>query len=91
MQQWIQAASGKALYGFNVLLSSADSPATLGASKVWLPGWSEAINNNSNSLFLTIGPGDFLVHHAIALAFTHNNPNLSKRCIRRTWFKINAR
>ena len=27
----------------------------------------DAINNNNNSLFLTIGPGDFLVHHAIAL------------------------
>ncbi|KAK9081045.1 hypothetical protein Scep_031040 [Stephania cephalantha] len=26
-----------------------------------------AVNENSNSLFLTIGPGDFLVHHAIAL------------------------
>jgi photosystem I P700 chlorophyll a apoprotein A2 len=23
--------------------------------------------SNTNSLFLTIGPGDFLVHHAIAL------------------------
>ncbi|GJZ72510.1 RNA polymerase beta' subunit, partial [Tanacetum coccineum] len=28
---------------------------------------SNAINENSNSLFLTIGPGDFLVHHVIAL------------------------
>jgi photosystem I P700 chlorophyll a apoprotein A2 len=27
----------------------------------------DAINNNNNSLFFTIGPGDFLVHHAIAL------------------------
>jgi photosystem I P700 chlorophyll a apoprotein A2 len=27
----------------------------------------EAINSSANSLFLTIGPGDFLVHHAIAL------------------------
>ncbi|GJW06754.1 putative reverse transcriptase domain-containing protein [Tanacetum coccineum] len=34
---------------------------------IWLPGWLNAINENSNSLFLTIGPGDFLVHHAIAL------------------------
>jgi len=65
--QWIQAASGKVLYGFNVLLSSPDSSATLAGTKVWLPGWSEAINNNSNSLFLTVGPGDFLIHHAIAL------------------------
>jgi photosystem I P700 chlorophyll a apoprotein A2 len=66
--QFIQAASGKALYGFDVLLSSANSPATVAGANVWLPGWAEAINNNSNSLFLTIGPGDFLVHHAIALA-----------------------
>ncbi|CAN0929583.1 Photosystem I P700 chlorophyll a apoprotein A2 [Linum grandiflorum] len=34
---------------------------------IWLPGWLNAINETSNSLFLTIGPGDFLVHHAIAL------------------------
>lgn len=66
--QFIQAASGKTLYGFDVLLSSASSPATVAGTNVWLPGWAEAINNNSNSLFLTIGPGDFLVHHAIALA-----------------------
>jgi hypothetical protein len=25
------------------------------------------INSPKNSLFLTVGPGDFLVHHAIAL------------------------
>ena len=64
--QWIQAASGKALYGFDVLLSNPDSVAsTTGAA--WLPGWLDAINSGTNSLFLTIGPGDFLVHHAIAL------------------------
>nr|YP_010917722.1 photosystem I P700 apoprotein A2 [Encalypta ciliata]UVG41308.1 photosystem I P700 apoprotein A2 [Encalypta ciliata] len=65
--QWIQSAHGKALYGFDVLLSSADSPAFNAGQTIWLPGWLDAINNNSNSLFLTIGPGDFLVHHAIAL------------------------
>lgn len=65
--QWIQAASGKLLYGFNVLLSTNDSSAVFDGAKVWLPGWSAAINDNGNSLFLTIGPGDFLVHHAIAL------------------------
>nr|UNJ15970.1 photosystem I P700 chlorophyll a apoprotein A2 [Cyanidioschyzonaceae sp. 3]WDB00337.1 photosystem I P700 chlorophyll a apoprotein A2 [Cyanidiococcus yangmingshanensis] len=65
--QWIQATSGKALYGFHVLLSSSTSNATTAAQQLWLPGWLEAINNESNSLFLTIGPGDFLVHHAIAL------------------------
>jgi photosystem I P700 chlorophyll a apoprotein A2 len=64
--QFIQACSGKALYGFDVLLSSTTSPANLASSKIWLPGWLDAINTN-NSLFLTIGPGDFLVHHAIAL------------------------
>jgi hypothetical protein len=37
------------------------------SQSLWLPGWLEAINSNTNSLFLTIGPGDFLVHHAIAL------------------------
>ena len=65
--QFVQAASGKALYGFDVLLASADSAATNAASGIWLPGWLDAINSGTNSLFLTIGPGDFLVHHAIAL------------------------
>ena len=65
--QFIQAASGKALYGFDVLLSSSTSAASVASSKIWLPGWIEAINSGKNSLFLTIGPGDFLVHHAIAL------------------------
>ena len=65
--QFIQAASGKAVYGFDVLLSSSTSAASVASSKVWLPGWIEAINSGKNSLFLTIGPGDFLVHHAIAL------------------------
>ncbi len=64
--QFAQAANGKALYGFDVLLSNAASiPANTGAA--YLPGWLSAINSDSNSLFLTIGPGDFLVHHAIAL------------------------
>ncbi len=65
--EYIQAASGKAIYGFNVLLSSTDSPATIAGNQIWLPGWLEAINNSKNDLFLKIGPGDFLVHHAIAL------------------------
>ena len=65
--QWIQSAHGKALYGFDVLLSSSQSPALSAGQSLWLPGWLEAINNNGNSLFLGIGPGDFLVHHAIAL------------------------
>ena len=64
--QFVQAASGKALYGMDVLLSNSDSIAS-NAGAVWLPNWLEAINSGTNSLFLTIGPGDFLVHHAIAL------------------------
>ena len=64
--QWIQATHGKLLYGFDTLLSNSDSIAsTTGAA--YLPGWLDAINSGANSLFLTIGPGDFLVHHAIAL------------------------
>lgn len=68
--QFIQAAHGKALYGMDVLLSNPDSIAHTAwpnYGNVWLPGWLDAINNSTNSLFLTIGPGDFLVHHAIAL------------------------
>ncbi|NEQ63994.1 MAG: photosystem I core protein PsaB [Symploca sp. SIO1B1] len=64
--QWIQAAHGKLLYGFDNLLSNSDSLAS-GSGAAYLPGWLDAINSGSNSLFLTIGPGDFLVHHAIAL------------------------
>jgi len=64
--QFIQASHGKALYGFDTLLSDgASAAATTGAA--WLPGWLSAINSGDNSLFLTIGPGDLLVHHAIAL------------------------
>src|SRR6478672_10558208 len=44
--QWIQAAHGKALYGFDVLLSSSTSPATVAGNQLWLPGWLEAINNS---------------------------------------------
>jgi photosystem I P700 chlorophyll a apoprotein A2 len=65
--QWIQAAQGKALYGFDVLLASSSSPAATASQSVWLPGWLSAINGSTNSVFLPIGPGDFLVHHAIAL------------------------
>ena len=64
--QFVQAASGKAMYGMDVLLANSGSLAsTSGAA--YLPGWMDAINAGNNSLFLQIGPGDFLVHHAIAL------------------------
>jgi len=67
--QFVQAASGKAVYGMNVLLSNPDSLVSNapGPGAVWLPGWLEGLNSGNNSLFLQIGPGDFLVHHAIAL------------------------
>jgi photosystem I P700 chlorophyll a apoprotein A2 len=64
--QFIQAAHGKALYGFQTLLSNSDSIAS-NTGAAYLPGWLDGINSGVNSLFLTIGPGDFLVHHAIAL------------------------
>jgi photosystem I P700 chlorophyll a apoprotein A2 len=67
--QFVQAASGKAIYGMNVLLSNPESLVSNapGPGAVWLPGWLDGINAGNNSLFLQIGPGDFLVHHAIAL------------------------
>ena len=61
--QWIQAAHGKTLYDFNLLLSESSSNAYAASQGFWLSGWLNSINN----IFLTIGPGDFLVHHAIAL------------------------
>ncbi|KAL8493943.1 hypothetical protein ACS0TY_024928 [Phlomoides rotata] len=65
--QWIQSAHGKTSYGFDVLLSSTSGPAFTAGRSIWLPGWLNVVNENTNSLFLTIGPGDFLVHHVIAL------------------------
>jgi photosystem I P700 chlorophyll a apoprotein A2 len=67
--QFVQASSGKAIYGLNILLANPDSLVSNapGPGAVWLPGWLDAVNSGSNSLFLQIGPGDFLVHHAIAL------------------------
>jgi photosystem I P700 chlorophyll a apoprotein A2 len=65
--QRIQAAQGKSLYGFNILLSDYANVSNLSRKNIWLPSWLIAINANTNSLFLPIGPGDFLVHHAIGL------------------------
>ena len=65
--QFIQASHGKVLYGFDVLLANANSAATMASQNI--PGphyWLDAING-STDVFLPIGPGDFLVHHAIAL------------------------
>jgi photosystem I P700 chlorophyll a apoprotein A2 len=65
--QWIQAAQGKALYGFDILLASPNNYASDASKTIWLSGWLIAINRDANSLFLPIRPGDFLVHHSIAL------------------------
>ena len=65
--QFVQAASGKAMYGMDILLSNPASSASLASANI--PGehyWLDAINGNTD-VFLPIGPGDFLVHHAIAL------------------------
>jgi photosystem I P700 chlorophyll a apoprotein A2 len=67
LAQFVQASSGKLLYGFDSMLSSESNPAYYADGAVWLPGWTRAINDGGNSLFLDVGPGDFLVHHAISL------------------------
>ena len=46
--QFIQAASGKTLYGFDTLLSANNSAAISASEQLWLPNWLEAINNNKN-------------------------------------------
>ncbi|KAK9114481.1 hypothetical protein Syun_021278 [Stephania yunnanensis] len=66
--QWIQYVNGKTSYGFDVLLSSMTGLTFNAGQRVWMPGWLNVVNENSNSLFLTIGLGDFLVHHDIALS-----------------------
>jgi photosystem I P700 chlorophyll a apoprotein A2 len=70
--QWIQAAQGKALYGFDILLASPNNYASDASKTIWLSGWLIAINRDANSLFLPIRPGDFLVHHSIALGLIFN-------------------
>ncbi|KAF3622457.1 Photosystem I chlorophyll a apoprotein A2 [Capsicum annuum] len=77
--QWIQSAHGKTSYGFDVLLSSTSGPAFNAGQSIWLSGWLNVVNENSNSLFLTIGPGDFLVHHAIALGL-HTTTLILVKC-----------
>ena len=86
--QFIQAASGKVMYGFDVLLSNPDSMASTGAA--YLPNWLEAINSGKNSLFLDIGPGDFLVHHAIALGLHTTVLTLVKGALDARGSKLNA-
>jgi len=66
--QWIQSTQGKTSCGFDVLLSSTNSPAFNVGRSIWLLDWLNAINKKSNSLFLTIELRDLLVHHAIDLS-----------------------
>ncbi|MBA0573417.1 hypothetical protein Golob_000693 [Gossypium lobatum] len=54
--QWIQSTYDKTSYGFDVLLSSMNGLAFNAGRSIWLPRWLNAVNENSNSLFLTIGP-----------------------------------
>ncbi len=65
--QYIQIASGKTSYGVQAMLSSSENISSAYGNQIWLRNWAETINSNKNSLFLEIGPGDFLIHHAIAL------------------------
>ena len=46
--QWIQAAQGKALYGFDILLTSPQSVASVASKNIWLPGWLTSINSGTN-------------------------------------------
>merc|ERR1711881_567378 len=48
--QWVQAAQGKALYGFDILLSSPNNATIVVSRSIWLPGWLTAINSGTNSL-----------------------------------------
>jgi hypothetical protein len=64
----IQAYSGK-VGDFGGLTDSGQPWLPWGSPRLWQWGasWIDAVNDPSNALFLDIGPGDFLVHHAISL------------------------
>lgn len=65
--QIVQAASGKFETGLDILLSEPATAASIASSKIWLFGWLKGINSQQSTVFLPIGPGDFLAHHAISL------------------------
>ena len=72
LAQFIQAASGSTDYDFEAFLSGSGNDVVLKTGLyqtgfVWLSGWLDSVNDEYYSPFLTLGPGDFLVHHAIAL------------------------
>jgi photosystem I P700 chlorophyll a apoprotein A2 len=83
--QWIQSAHGKALYGFDVLLSLADSPTFNAGQSLWLPSWLDAINNNSNSLIFNNWSQRLFSSSCHCFGFTYNYINLGKRCSKCTW------
>lgn len=68
--QFIQASHGKLLYGMNTLLSNPDSIATtacpITATYGYRVGWMR-LTAAPTLCSSALGPGDFLVHHAIAL------------------------
>ncbi|KAK8969596.1 Photosystem I P700 chlorophyll a apoprotein A2 [Platanthera guangdongensis] len=43
---WIEQEESS--YGFDVLLSSTNTPTFNAGRSIWLPGWLNAINENSN-------------------------------------------
>jgi photosystem I P700 chlorophyll a apoprotein A2 len=71
----------KTTYRFDILLSSTNGPAFNTGRNIWLPRSLNAVNQDSNSLFLTIGLGDFLVHHAITLGLHTPTLIFSKGCL----------
>ena len=42
------SSTGKTAYGFDFLLSTSASSASVASQGIWLPGWLEAINNDTN-------------------------------------------
>ena len=88
--QWVQASHGKTAYGFDLLLSQNDSVAYAAGQGLWLPGWLEAINNPNNTLFLTIGPGDFFGTSRHCFGFAYNNVDPCQRCLGCARKQINA-
>jgi photosystem I P700 chlorophyll a apoprotein A2 len=71
--QYIQASSGKLAYQLSSELNTAQNlmdssvQQSYSMNVLMTREWLDCVNDNTNLLFLTIGPGDFLVHHGIAL------------------------
>ncbi|MBW4696413.1 MAG: photosystem I core protein PsaB [Aphanocapsa lilacina HA4352-LM1] len=61
--QFVQVQSGKIIEGIPALFGGPG----VTAPGEFLTGWLGSVNANNSPIFLPIGPGDFLVHHAIAL------------------------